>query len=615
MLTCFVLSQSLLAMDVSLKRDTEKADLQKSDRPEKRQCTTQFLDISNLSISKLIVKAYEGDERSRLAVIKKLFYGDITPKSFNINIIKLLNIDVNKLPHLDQQISFIDKLHPMEIYLLCEYNPDKILSSELGKNIITRLKNNAEKDAFAQYNLGCYYLNDSVLKSNSKKASELLVRAHDQGFAPAQYKLGAFLMKNLSIYSKLGPIKAKECCTLLIMYYTKAADQGLAIAQEQLAQAYMKGIPNLLDQDLQEAIKLLNRATQQGFGPAQAALGHYYLTGNFPDILDEDPVLDPLDGLGKNSISDILDGLDINFILDILDVMYKDPILDILDVTYKEPIKSAPQKAIELLTLAVEHGNSFAQHHLAHAYMNGVPNVLNKDPIRAIELWTLSAMQGYADAKKTLKFLFNAPLTTLIEANIQEFNDKAERLQKNAEKILTEISQLQERNDPQRSINLIGTTTNGIATTPLHDHYKQYADYTAVLIDILKYLRSEKAMSQGFLVNCIELKKNEYTADILKYCSLPQAEKIHIVRNPENKILFSFGNAENIAYSKIIQELIDLDSSRNQSLDKREQNMCNLEVLNKIQKIARDLLILIYKSTDLRNELFKPKSVLWNILA
>lgn len=741
-----------------LKRTAGTAGLAESDRPEKRPCLTQLPGISSLPISKLIEKAYKGEKDCQLTVIEKLYYRYITPESLNINISKLLNIDINKLHHSDQQISFIEKLNHMEISLICEYNPDNILSSELGKNFMTRLETMAEKDANAQYNLGCYYKNFAISIEEKNKVEEFFTKAAEQGLAIAQYALGVYYYRS-STPNTIDPIK-------IIKYLILAANQGLVAAQNALGCNYLKGIPSFsIPNQEEEGVKLITLAAKQGYALAQLTLGQFHKNGWHGVLLDPIRALELFTLAAKQGNADAQYNLGCYFMYGTQGVS-KDPQRGIKYFTLAAEQGNAnaqytlgniymygdhniaidPQKGINYLTLAAEQGDVQAQNNLGNVYMEGIHGVsidcqkginyltlsaeqglasaqynlglyymegthgVLKDPKKAIGYWTLAADQGVAEAQNNLgmiyidgtqgvsidpekaielitlaaeqglteaegnlKDLFSVRTGSISTINRQKFDQKVEKLKKDAGEILIELMIFQNRNDSNGGINLSAPTTKGSAIPSLHSHYKQCVDYTVDLVKILNHLNSEEYIPQGFRVNCIKLKESEYKDDILKYCTSTKTEKIHIGHDIENKMIFSFGNAQNIAFSKIIEELMAPDSVRNQKFvrsvthleklhgkvildtqckaqriqykihkidaeqkkdpnkfdpDKHQeytqkindlnqlitQEQFYLGNLNKISTLTEKILDIITKSTGLRNEQFKPKSVLWAVL-
>ncbi len=95
------------------------------------------------------------------------------------------------------------------------------------------LKLAAEKDALAQYEVGCRYFIGKGIKQDDAKALEFLKLSADQGYVLAQFQLG-------EIYSKgFGAFPVDDF--LANAYFFKAAFQGCAEAARKLGCAYAEG--------------------------------------------------------------------------------------------------------------------------------------------------------------------------------------------------------------------------------------------------------------------------------------------------------------------------------------------------------------------------------------
>ena len=90
-------------------------------------------------------------------------------------------------------------------------------------------------------------------------------KAAEQGYAPAQFKLGIAYNGGLGV--SLNPEKAVE-------WFTKAAEQGMAEAQYQLGICYRDG--NGVSRNLNNALFRLTQSAEQGYANAQYELGEYY---------------------------------------------------------------------------------------------------------------------------------------------------------------------------------------------------------------------------------------------------------------------------------------------------------------------------------------------------
>lgn len=128
----------------------------------------------------------------------------------------------------------------------------------------------AEKgDVLAQTTLGKKYDQDDGRESYTKAVAWYL-KAAEQGYAVAQYKLG-----HLYIVGREGvPRDYKKA----FAWYHKAASQGNVDAQGELGSMYdhAEGVP----QDYKQAVYWWRKAAEQGDGYAQFQLGRMYRDGH-----------------------------------------------------------------------------------------------------------------------------------------------------------------------------------------------------------------------------------------------------------------------------------------------------------------------------------------------
>lgn len=162
----------------------------------------------------------------------------------------------------------------------------------------------SEKTPSAYFVLGYYTEKGIGFKQNYSKAIEYYTKSANNGFAPAQTRLG--LCYDMGYTGAVEPVKAFEWyrkaaeqgyadaqCNLGYCYssgngvkvnqqqalnwYRKAADQNNVVAQYNVALAYDEGLG--VKQDLSKAIEWYTKASNQGYAPAQSNLGYYYVKG------------------------------------------------------------------------------------------------------------------------------------------------------------------------------------------------------------------------------------------------------------------------------------------------------------------------------------------------
>ena len=110
---------------------------------------------------------------------------------------------------------------------------------------------------------------DSYEQGDYTAALKWYRKAADQGYAPAQVKLGSMYYEGQGVQREMQ--KA-------LKWYLKAASQGYASAQFNLGMLYeQNGSPI---QDFQEALRWYGKAADQGYAPAQFNLGAIYAQGH-----------------------------------------------------------------------------------------------------------------------------------------------------------------------------------------------------------------------------------------------------------------------------------------------------------------------------------------------
>jgi uncharacterized protein len=120
-------------------------------------------------------------------------------------------------------------------------------------------------DAHAQAALGALYDKGEGVRQNRTKALAWFLKAADQGLADAQNNLGVIYYKNKDYVQAVA-------------WYRKAADQGNVVAQNNLGAMYASG--DGVPQDYAQAITWFRKAANQGDAIAQDNLGLMYADGN-----------------------------------------------------------------------------------------------------------------------------------------------------------------------------------------------------------------------------------------------------------------------------------------------------------------------------------------------
>lgn len=132
--------------------------------------------------------------------------------------------------------------------------------SQRNENVLENFAEAAKKGyAPALHRLGLCYLNGEFAPVDIDKAYKCFENAASKGYAPAQYVFGSLSM------NKNDVAKGEE-------YLLKAAEQGIANAQFELAEYYRREPkPNY-----EKALKWYRRAAKMGHNLAQYVLGLVY---------------------------------------------------------------------------------------------------------------------------------------------------------------------------------------------------------------------------------------------------------------------------------------------------------------------------------------------------
>ena len=212
-------------------------------------------------------------------------------------------------------------------------------------------------------------------KKLESEGAEWLLKAAEQGYAPAQYSIGCCY-----IYGNRG---VERDAARGIEWIRKAAEQDEPHSQNLLAECYAGG-KNGVEKDMAEAVKWLRKAGENGLIIAQFKLGGYYLNGGVE-------VYEP-EGLSLLGFPGVYNpdgkGIDKNVI---------------------DPAEGAKwfRKVAERAEADVQKNerNRYieAQHNLGVLYSRG--EGVEKDPVEAEKWYRKAAEQGYEKSKAVLKRL------------------------------------------------------------------------------------------------------------------------------------------------------------------------------------------------------------------
>jgi TPR repeat protein len=124
-------------------------------------------------------------------------------------------------------------------------------------------------DAQAQYITGWrYHHGGDGLTVDYQRAIEWYRKAAEQGYAMAQNQLGLFYNEGLGV---------EKDPRMALHWYRKAADQDHKTSMANIGNAYYEG--NGVTQDYKEAARWYRKAAEFGFAPAQRLLGEMHFEG------------------------------------------------------------------------------------------------------------------------------------------------------------------------------------------------------------------------------------------------------------------------------------------------------------------------------------------------
>ena len=243
-----------------------------------------------------------------------------------------------------------------------------------------------------QFKLGKMYKNGEGAPRDWDQAVKWFTCAAEQGDAEAQYQLGRlyqdgddepgvrFLRRIL--HNKGMPEDEAHA----VKWYTRAAEQGHAKAQDALGLMFRTGVG--VSEDRAQAVKWTVRAAEQGYANAQYHLGRMYHGGN---------------GVPKD------DALALQWFTRAAErghAFARWKLGDMYADGGDKPEDDTDAQALQSFTRAAEKGNADAQYMLGCMYANGWS--VSEDGTRAAQWYTAAAEQGHAKAQCRLGQMYSS---------------------------------------------------------------------------------------------------------------------------------------------------------------------------------------------------------------
>ncbi|MCL2349418.1 MAG: sel1 repeat family protein [Planctomycetaceae bacterium] len=203
------------------------------------------------------------------------------------------------------------------------------------------------------YDLGLYGC--KIDKPQAKELFQKVAKHADENLPAVQFSKG---------FCVTDAIEAEE-------WFRKAANQGFAPAQTAIGHYYLSG-KGLIVRDYTEAEKWFRKAAEQGYAGAQFNLGVFYFNKAIP-----------VQYVWDKMTPEELIKLQTNFF-----------------TTAKVDIKKF-EEAMKWLRMAAEQGHAEARDYLAQCY------IYTKDYEKTIMWWQKAAKQGYAEAMYNIGVAYN----------------------------------------------------------------------------------------------------------------------------------------------------------------------------------------------------------------
>lgn len=260
-----------------------------------------------------------------------------------------------------------DYFIPFEVFF-ANYNPDvRGLKSKCTYILVI---NSEKADSIEyettdlQYKKGLYY--DSI--GLYQDAMRLYKKAAEQGYAPAQYRLGRMYSYGNGVAKDYGEA---------IKWYKKAAEQGYAMAQNNYGVMYETG--HGVTRNIVEAKKWYRASAEQGCLKAQCNLGKSYL--------NEERYGEAFEWFSKAAAQGDLEAQNN------LGVLYNDG----------KGVKQDYDEAVKWYRIAAENGHPASQYNLGRMYYLG--KGVEKNIVEAVKWFRLAAQQGQIEAEYVLKLM------------------------------------------------------------------------------------------------------------------------------------------------------------------------------------------------------------------
>lgn len=298
----------------------------------------------------------------------------------------------------DQVLGLLKRGASVDANFPQQHTPFAIAASNNHCSVARLLADHGSTDCLGQFCMGHMLSTGSGVKKDEAQAFEWFAKAADQGFAPAEYRLGFIYWHGKGVFiDKMKAVDwlkkavAKEFPSAQAMLgeiylldgspftdvpqglqlLNKALQGGSLLAMKVLGRMYWKG--TLVKVDLPRAQQLLERAAERNFIPAKVCLAQYYLELKDNEALPQ--VITLLQSAADQKCTEAM---------------------TLLGTVYRDHLRN-PARALELFHQAVKHKDPQGHYELSHMYETGegVPKDLRQAFIHCRE----AAMQFHTNAQ------------------------------------------------------------------------------------------------------------------------------------------------------------------------------------------------------------------------
>ena len=305
----------------------------------------------------------------------------------------------------DRVLALLKRGAPVDANCSYQHTPFAIAASKRHFSVARLLADHGSTDSAGQFCMGNMLFAGSGVAKDQAHAFKWYAKAADQGLAPAQFQLAWMYWHGTGVPTDK---------ILAVDWLKKVVAQGVPPAQAMLGEIYL--INDTPVADVPQGIQLLNKAVQGGSLRAMQLLGSLYLRGEHVNVdlpkarqlLEQAAERNYLPA--KTSLAEYYLKLDdkeklpqiITMLQSAVDQQSGDAMY-LLGTVYRDHMKD-PIRALELFRQAAEHKNQNSHFELGHMYDNG--QYVPKDSLQAFNHFRTAARHGHSNAQFRLGLMY-----------------------------------------------------------------------------------------------------------------------------------------------------------------------------------------------------------------